>query len=253
VGYSTHFNAQGVRRCDLTPPGQAISLANDQANADHELIVAEWLQPPHSQQVPNRAMMPRQFIEAHLTPPVPTPQVVFQDNFDGTTFDVDKWSNGGTGAVTVAGGEVSFGCTSFLSTRGKYTFTGSKIVVEARMVGPGNLRDTVFALYEASGPNLIQAGDTNYGGYGLYSFGSGPYGLSQTGIGNSVSVYKEYRMTLDGAVLTLERGDTLSNITERVSRTMSASIAGTPFFLLLGTGGPDYCPGKVDWITVKTQ
>jgi len=62
VGYSTHFLPNGLRRCDANPP---TSIAEDEVNPDHNVIVGEWKQPPES-------LSPRQFIAARLAPlPLP--------------------------------------------------------------------------------------------------------------------------------------------------------------------------------------
>jgi len=66
VGYSTHFVAPRIRRCDANPPGPPTNLLKDEANPDHELIVSDWLQSPL--QLTARQVLPRQFIEAHLAP-----------------------------------------------------------------------------------------------------------------------------------------------------------------------------------------
>lgn len=176
--------------------------------------------------------------------------VAFNEQFAGSSFDASKWSGVGAGAVTVSGGVANFACRSSLSTQGKYTVAGETIVIEARMAGTDTLRDTVFALYEEGGASIIQTGDTNYRGVGLYLFGTGSFALAQTGNGTSTSAFKEYRLTLSGRSAKIERGDTLNAITESVTRDLPNSISGKTFYLLVGTGGPDYCPGSVDWIKV---
>lgn len=186
----------------------------------------------------------------------PLPKVVFtpfNEQFAGTTFDTSKWNSVGAGTVVVSDGVANFACRSSLSTEGKYVVAGETIVIEARMAGTGPLRDTVFALYEEGGSSIIQAGDTNYGGVGLYLFGTGSFALPQTGNGTSTSAFKEYRLTLSGRSAKIERGDTLDAISESVTRDLASSISGRTFYLLVGTGGPDYCPGTVDWVTVTTH
>lgn len=186
----------------------------------------------------------------------PLPEVSFtpfSEQFAGTSFDTSKWSSVGSGVVTVSDDVANFACRSSLSTQGKYVIAGETIVIEARMAGTGPLRDTVFALYELDGTSLIQAGDTNYRGVGLYLFGTGSFALAQTGNGTSTSAFKEYRLTLSGRSAKIERGDTLNAITESVTRDLPNSISGRTFHLLVGTGGPDYCPGSVDWIKVTPR
>lgn len=186
----------------------------------------------------------------------PLPAVTFtpfSDQFAGTTFDTSKWSSVGSGLVTVSGDVANFACRSSLSTQGKYVVAGETIVIEARMAGTGPLRDTVLSLFEEDGSSFIQAGDTNYRGLGLYLLGAGSYALAQTGNGTSTSAYKEYRLTLSGRTARIERGDTLDAISESVTRDLASTVSGRAFYLLIGTGGPDYCPGSVDWITVTTR
>jgi YD repeat-containing protein len=178
----------------------------------------------------------------------------FTDNFDGTSLQSAYWKSTGVGAVNVSGGIVNFGCNSQADTGGKYQFSGSQIIIEGRFSGAGGLRDTKFILGDTSNVNnLIFAGDTSYQGQGLYTAGSGDFVLSQVGNGNSISAYKEYRLTIAGTSLTWERGDTLANITETITRTLPNSIVGKSFFLYIGTGGPDYCPGSFDWVHITSD
>ncbi len=179
--------------------------------------------------------------------------VKLNDPFTAKQPTSSLWSSGGTGTVTTNNGEASFSCGSWLSTQGKVIFSGKKFTVESRMKGPGVLRDTVFVLVDINTGDRIQAGDTNYQSVGLYSYGSGAFNLPQSGNGVSVSDYREYRLTLTGTSLTLERGVTLNNVTETLTRTLSASVNNRVFYLLIGTGGPDYCPGVIDWVRVQSS
>jgi hypothetical protein len=129
------------------------------------------------------------------------------------------------------------------------------IEADANGVGSGD-RDTSFSLTDVADiKNSMQAGDTSYEGNGLYSFGGGVFGLGQTGNGKSTAAYKEYRLTLSGTSLKLERGDTLATITETITRTLASSIVGKTFYLTIGTGGPIHCPSKsrFDWVSVSTH
>ena len=181
----------------------------------------------------------------------------FTDNFDGTSLQSAYWTVAGiSGATTVAGGEVALACGGGATTKGKMTFSGSQVVVEARFSGIGHSpwgRDTAFQVIDANSGEVIQVGDTTYRNGGLYVYGSGTLALTQSGNGTSVGASKEYRLTLSGTSLKFERGDTLANITETVTRTLPSSIAGRTFYLGILTGNPDYCPGAFDWISVKTQ
>jgi pimeloyl-ACP methyl ester carboxylesterase len=190
------------------------------------------------------------------TAPISTLSQSFIDNFDGTSLQPAYWTAQGAGATTVVDGWASFACFARANTKDKVTFSGTKIVIEAGLIGIGHApwgRDTMIALTDvANVVNSIQAGDTTYKGDGLYAYGGGIFNLAQSGNGISTSAYKEFRLTLDGTALTLERGDTLANITETVTRTLATSIVGKTFYLTIGTGGPDYCPGKFDWVKIAT-
>ena len=178
--------------------------------------------------------------------------VTFADNFDGASLQSAYWTPVGVGVNTVTGGVVNFACRSSANTAGKYHFAGDKIIVEARMVGTGTLRDITMALVDVAGGGGIQVGDTNYQGMGLYTYGNLAFNLAQAGNGTSINAYKEYRLTVNGASLTLERGDTLANISETRTVTLGSSIVGHTFSLNIGNGGPDYCPGSYDWIRVMS-
>ena len=90
--------------------------------------------------------------------PVVTPSGVtsFFDYFDTTAIDASKWNNYGyidfgpapNSPVTIdTNGIAQFPAWGALSTKGKVTFSGSKIVIEARMGGV----ESRFIL--ADGPN----------------------------------------------------------------------------------------------------
>ena len=190
----------------------------------------------------------------------------FTDDFSSTTLDLKKWtalSNGNeNGDITLSGGVANFGCGNFVDTDGKYTFSGNnKIVVESKFVGAGVGRDSFIALVDVANGDRIQIGDTNYSATatpGMYSYGQGAFNLFQAGNGNSVNTYKEYRITIIGTSLTMERGDTLANITETKTVTLGDSIVGKTFYLSIGTGGRTdvssyYCPAAFDWIRVDTS
>jgi hypothetical protein len=129
--------------------------------------------------------------------------------------------------------------------------SGDPLVVEARFVGSGSLRDTRIELIDtADSGNRIYIGDTNYRATGLYTAASGVFDLLQGGEGVSLRQYQEYRVTISGDSLIAQRGSTLANLTETRSVTLSHAINGKSFFVGIGTGNPDYCPGEFDWIRV---
>jgi subtilisin family serine protease len=193
----------------------------------------------------------------------------FFDTFDAFPLNGEPWNViTGFEGYSVNGSAVTFGRAAGATTRGKRHFSGGKIVVEARLVGNGPRgRDTNIALFDVETGDGILAGDTNYFGWGLYARGSGAYNLTPpnesrgaptAGInlatnGVTYSVYKVLRLTVEGTTLTIERGDSLDSLTERISRTLGASIAGRTFYLQIGTGGGiEYSPGTFDWVRVQS-
>ena len=203
---------------------------------------------------------------------------VLFDTFDGAAIDLTKWTIGPTccgfaGTASVGGSELTLGATANIDTRGKVTVSGDNtITIEARMVGPGANRDTTIALVDVvsgaaigSAAQSIEFGDTSYSawgfhmyGYGAYSFveverpsGIGPAPQNATVLGGSTNAYMEYRLTITGNKIKMERGPTLANITESVTRTLGQSSAGKSFYIRLNTGG-DYSPAVYDWVRVST-
>ena len=193
---------------------------------------------------------PSSVASAAVTPHTTT---TFMENFDGTSLQSTYWTPLG-GAVTVSGGIANLACAfGRADTNGKYSFSGNQIIIEARFSGNGGSRDPRLLIVDvASANDSIGFGDTTYQSMGLYSFAGGSFNLPQVGIGNSVANYKEYRLTLTGTSLKLERGDTLANITETISRTLGSSIAGRNFYVGMSTGSP-YCPASFDWIRVTSD
>jgi hypothetical protein len=204
------------------------------------------------------------------------PQAVFDDTFNGTAIDLAKWTDGPTccgfsGAATVGGATLTLGATANVSTIGKFTFSGDNpIVIEARMAGPGAARDTAISLVDVmsgaaadSRANSIQFGDTSYAnwgfrmnGYGVFNFveverpsGVGPAPQNVTALGGSTNAFMEYRLTVSGTQVKMERGPSLTNITQTATRTLGQSIVGKSFYLRLSTGG-QYSPATYDWVRV---
>lgn len=201
------------------------------------------------------------------------------DTFNGAAIDLTKWTVGPTccgfsGTATVGASALTLGATANIDTRGKVTVNGDNtITIEARMVGPGANRDTTIALVDVvsgaaigSAAQSIEFGDTNYSawgfrmnGYGAYNFveverpsGIGPAPQNATVLGGSTNAYMEYRLTITGNKVKMERGPTLANITESVTRTLGQSSAGKSFYIRLNTGG-DYSPAVYDWVRVTAQ
>ncbi|SJM91620.1 LamG domain-containing protein [Crenothrix polyspora] len=160
-----------------------------------------------------------------------TSNAQFSDEFNGTELQSTSWSPGQfnlpsqtPGIITVSGGTVTFGAWRTANTENKVTFSGNKIVIEARFAGLGSGRDTHIDLVDTKTGDYISAGESNYWA-GLYLHGSGSFGLSpdSNNTNPSVNTFKEYRITIDGTSFTIERGDTLANITETKTRKLVLS------------------------------
>lgn len=201
------------------------------------------------------------------------------DDFSGTTVDASKWSIDGwpgtgstyclplcnaVGPVTVNAGMAEFGSSGRISTKGKVVFSGDgKIVIEGRMAGPGALHGTSLMLIDTASSEQIEVGDTNYASWGFYVFGIGSYKLLEPGspshpgdnvatLGGSTTAFMEYRVTLEGQSILIERGPTLANVTQSARRTLGRSIVGRSFYISLGVGWA-YFPGTWDWIRVNAD
>lgn len=195
------------------------------------------------------------------------------EDFNGTAVDTTKWNIDGAGdgihigPVSVANGLAEFGAWGRISTKAKVTFSGSKIIIEARMAGQGGSRDTSIQLVDSVSGDYIYSGDTSYFGEGFFAAASGAYNFTQrepspdvpsstlnvVRLGGSTNQFMEYRWTLDGDKFTMERGPTLNNITQTATRTLGRSIVGRSFYLSIGTASPDYSPGTWDWVRVSTD
>ncbi len=182
---------------------------------------------------------------------------VFNEAFDGSGLGTSFWTV--SGAPTMSGGVATFPAFGSASTQGKVLVRGNSIVIEARMAGTGSGRDTSVRLIDATTGEGIQFGDTNYrqpantGPDGMYIAASGTFNVPQRGNGVTVSTYKEYRLTLAGTSLTLERGDMVGNYTERLTATLGSSIAGRTFFVRIGTGAVAFSPGSFDRLSVVSD
>lgn len=182
------------------------------------------------------------------------------DGFNGTGNKYDNWSGPRVGPVTVGNGLVDFGQVGRISTKGKVTFSGDgSIVIEGRMAGTGSMRDSSAMLVDVASGDQILMGDTNYAGFGFYALGIGSYKLKEAGIdpsnalslGSSTTAFMEYRLTIIGDRIKIERGPTLANITQTGTGTLGRSIAGRTFHVSIGAAWA-YYPATWDWIRVKT-
>ena len=193
-----------------------------------------------------------------------TLSAIFLDDFNGTVLDPTKWNplnwTGGTGfpygLPTVGNGLVHLANCQGINTAGKVTFNGSKIVIESRFAGQKTWgRDSSVALVDPTTGYEFLFHDTNYQGWGQ------TIQLLKNGIGEFIGVYggttnafKEYRITLQGANVTVERGTTIATLNEKFSVVLPRSVTNGTYYLRLGTGGCDgfYSPADFDWIRVNT-
>lgn len=188
----------------------------------------------------------------------------FSDDFNGTTLDSTKWNstpcNASFGDPTVIGGMARFDRCQTADTRGKFTVSGNKIVIEARFAGQMTSgRDSNIALVDPVTGGFLQIGDTNYSdingsGVYVYLYNGSSYDVAHR-YGGSTSAFKEYRITIEGKNVTIERGDSLANLTEKVPVTLPRAVTGGSYYLRIGTGGGDgiYSPADFDWIRVTTD
>lgn len=190
----------------------------------------------------------------------------FTDDFDGTALSTVLWSPVvGTGGISLSGGEVTFGARSGASTEGKQLITGTKIVIETRMAGKGSNRDTAVGIVNVASGGVIEVGDSTYRSWGFYAIGYGGYELSDSpfliphgsglvgALGQSTADFLEYRITIEGDKLTIERGPTLDSIEQTATFTLAKSIAGAVFYVSIRTGDENYSPGTFDWIRVRSD
>jgi Lectin C-type domain len=192
----------------------------------------------------------------------------FFETFDSTSLDSSKWTIaapccGLNGSASVSSSELTLGTGANINTKGKVTIVGDSIIIESRMVGAGGNRDTTISLVDTFTGDQIAFGDTSYASWGFRMNGSGAYNFVEverpggigpapqnaTILGGSTNAYMEYRLTINGAQIKMERGPTLSNITATATRTLGKSISGQSFYLNLNTGGI-YSPATYDWVRV---
>ena len=190
----------------------------------------------------------------------PTTSAALFDDFLATSIDSNIWNI--VGQPSIAGGYTQYPAFSRINTQGKLTFSGDRIVIEARLAGQGGSRDTSIQLVDTVSGDYIYSGDTSYFGWGFFASGSGDYNFVEverplgvgaepqhsTALGQSTSGFMEYRWTLEGNSITFERGPTLANITQRATRTLGRSIVGRSFYLGIGTASESYSPGTWDWV-----
>lgn len=193
-----------------------------------------------------------------------SPPAVLFDDFIGPTLDTSKWNVvGSAGGYNIGNSFLNVSQGTLLDTVGRVTFSGSKIVIEARMGG----KEANIFLVDADAvgsPVYMMASNTGYGGWGLdiqpgpvsnitsvisgaSLFSSGSYLVAGNGIYDDA--IKFYRFTLDGSTLTLERGSELTAMSEKIVATSNISVTGRRLNLRISTGSGG--PGTFDWIRVN--
>ena len=191
--------------------------------------------------------------------PAADPSLRLSDTFDGTALNGELWTvrgNNNCGGVKVEGGYVTFFGGTYADTNGKKAFTGTKIVIEAVMAGTRGNRDTHVDLIDKVTGDRIQFGDTSYFGNGLYFYGTGRYAVPQRALGSaSTSLFKAYRLSIDGNRATIERGDSLDGPMVSSTVALPNSIEARSFFVRIGTGAADcyYSPGTFDSIKIISK
>ena len=217
-------------------------------------------------------------VEVPVAPP--TTVATFYDDFGGAALDLSKWSSVGwtylnhlgsfvppaPPPILISGGNAELTAYAGMSTAGKVSFKGQKIVVEARIARTRSGEFPV-TLHDSGNVNdYITMSDTPYCGAGLVGAGGGVYEFKELfpqcggprmdhsinlGSPPAAGVWMEYRMTIEGDRYTIERGPTLQNITQRATATLSQSIEGRTFYLVARTGDNNYSGAAFDWVRVS--
>lgn len=200
-------------------------------------------------------------VTATSSSPTPENPSVFSDDFNGAALDSAKWTSSpykpGFGDPTVANGLVHLANCQSANTSGKVAISGSRIVIESRFVGPkGSGRDSYISLIDASTGSLLQIGDSDYwSGIYLQLSKNSVYDAIKSYPGTSTNQFKEYRITLEGKKVTIERGDSLDALVTKITETLPRSMTDGTYYIKIGTGGCDgiYSPADFDWLRVYTR
>lgn len=129
------------------------------------------------------------------------------------------------------------------------------------MASSSALHSTNIMLVDTASGDQILMGDTNYANFGFYALGIGSYKLTDASLpgdtsnplalGSSTTAFMEYRLTLDGNRVKIERGPTLNNITQTGTATLGRSIVGRTFHLSIGSDWA-YYPATFDWVKARS-
>ena len=181
------------------------------------------------------------------------------DEFNGIDLDLTKWTSRpyrpGFGDPKVANGLVHLANCQSADTAGKVVISGSRIVIESRFAGqkPSG-RDSRIMLTDPISKSLFNVGDSNYwGGIYLQLSRNGVHEVVKYYSGTTTTQFKEYRITLEGKTVTIERGDNLSALTTKIVEVMPRSVTDGSYYVTIGTGGCDgvYSPADFDWIRIS--
>lgn len=245
---------------------------NDQASATAGLMTGVVKDSPGGQVLFGG---PENVVQPFKVPVEVSLQPMLFDEFLGSSIDTSKWNidgwegtgndytgglGRGIGPVSVGNGLVEFGRLGRISTKNKVTFSGdSSIVIEGRTASTGALHDTSVMLVDTTSGDQILMGDTNYAGWGFYAIGIGSYKLKEAStigdptnpltLGSSTTAFMEYRLTITGDRIKIERGPTLANITQTGMGTLGRSVVGRTFHISIGAAWA-YYPATWDWIRV---
>lgn len=199
-------------------------------------------------------------LERKQTAPAPSNGYIVDEFNDtgSTALNPALWTSApyrpGFGDPTVGGGVVHLANCQSATTQGKAHVAGSRIVVEARFVGPKpSGRDTYVALIDKDTGSRLQIGDSNYwGGIYLQLYNGKTFDVIKNWNGTTTNAWREYRITLEGTSVTIQRGEHLGALTETYNVVMPRSVTSGKYEVQIGTGGCDgiYSPADFDWIRV---
>lgn len=190
-----------------------------------------------------------------LNPPIGS-KMEWSDEFNDSVLDTAKWGIEHSAVVSLSNGSVSVAngvnWSGWISTKDKATFQGWKYIVEFR-AKRNSQYDLFMSLIDSSNSaNSIGVMESSHwSNVGLSLTTGGEFGASSQSSGNTTTDWKEYRLTIDSNTAVVERGSDLSNITETLTKVMSASIQDYPIFITLGAAGGN--TSQIDWIRVTVE
>lgn len=178
----------------------------------------------------------------------PVYQITWEDGFAGPVVDPSSWSIRNGDLASISNGTVKVSSlqawAGVLTTAGKKNIPGTDFILEfrARRIGEYEVGVTL-----GDGNNTITCMDSSYPGIaGLSISTSGDFGVAKLSKGLSTTDWKEYRISCFGTWVSVQRGDSLSNLTESVSLKVSSPIAAHTLAVSLSNGGGN--TAEFDWI-----